>query len=624
MTQEKEFNSAKISYFIDYWLDATHVNNSIESELIHSIVYNPKELIEEFIAEIQRNQLSNQDNKKFFEESFRKFAKLKVRSLGCSKSTINLILIHLGKKDSHEYLSHLLNMALTELRDFSLAKQSIAELSSHLTDDSEIDQSKIKHLVNLIIFELMHKKYSHKKIANTPLNIFSGYDLVDGVFQTDFPLPFKSDVQDISSADYQEYIRKASGFIDSLNELGRLNAIENLFECSPEDFTYIFKVKGLVGEVDFSIGNVRFYDPKKTKLVKDEYVSTIKINENFNAENESYCNVAITISVVDIEAGKDVAIKVLEDKLDLVVSRYTNYKVPLSVSFLKYIVIDNEGSVRSIFNSNNLDDMHSIKLDNSKFQEKIFSREINMGNLSNVNRKIFESMHWKRKAIESNDPNEKILWFWVALENIFEQKNFSTAKTVFDTTAKILVMNFIYQYAWMHHNKLSSMEGVFGEFSHYRSSLQLPNELVSELQLKPKDGDVIELEKLINNIGRVQAYLAPKSLLFEQLDNLNELFSDGKKMVKFIEELKEIFSDKLIYLYRIRNKIVHNAHNEFTPMTNYYADFGAIASALSINRFTSCISKHSLNTTNEVVNHIHYDFDKLLLDLKVEGSKTLL
>lgn len=59
-------------------------------------------------------------------------------------------------------------------------------------------------------------------------------------------------------------------------------------------------------------------------------------------------------------------------------------------------------------------------------------------------------------------------------------------------------------------------------------------------------------------------------------------------------------------------------------MTNYYADFGAMASALSINRFISCISKHSLNTTNEVVNHIHYDFDKLLLDLKREGSKTLL
>ena len=45
----------KIEYFIDYWRDLTHENQSIESDLIHSILYNPKELIKEFIEEKESN-----------------------------------------------------------------------------------------------------------------------------------------------------------------------------------------------------------------------------------------------------------------------------------------------------------------------------------------------------------------------------------------------------------------------------------------------------------------------------------------------------------------------------------------------------------------------------------------
>ena len=68
--------SHKIQYFIDYWRDLTHEGNSIENEFVHSIIYNPKELIKEFIEEIERKNLSNKDNKKFFIDSLVKFANL--------------------------------------------------------------------------------------------------------------------------------------------------------------------------------------------------------------------------------------------------------------------------------------------------------------------------------------------------------------------------------------------------------------------------------------------------------------------------------------------------------------------------------------------------------------------
>ncbi|MEM8718544.1 MAG: hypothetical protein AAGE84_04450 [Cyanobacteria bacterium P01_G01_bin.39] len=66
-----------------------------------------------------------------------------------------------------------------------------------------------------------------------------------------------------------------------------------------------------------------------------------------------------------------------------------------------------------------------------------------------IDNQILESLHWKRRAFNSSDINEKILWSWVGIENIFED-----TKLIFDIIPKFQATINLYQFTWKHFRKL--------------------------------------------------------------------------------------------------------------------------------------------------------------------------
>lgn len=102
--------NTKIEYFKDYWRDLTHECHSIEKEFVHLILYNPRELFKEFAKEIEIKKLSNNDNKKFFQDKINEFEKLDLNALNFIKPTIKLIKQQFSKKDDYSYLLHLFKM----------------------------------------------------------------------------------------------------------------------------------------------------------------------------------------------------------------------------------------------------------------------------------------------------------------------------------------------------------------------------------------------------------------------------------------------------------------------------------------------------------------------------------
>jgi len=621
----------KVGYFIEYWLDVTHESNSIEGDLVHFILYNPKELIKEFIEEIERNQLSNRDNRKFFTDKVNGFAKLKLDALKFLEPTLKLIQSQFSKKDDFGYLLHLLKMALLEFDNNRLAKESIKELSNHLTDPGELDQIKVKSLVNLIIFELMHKKYSQEKIIKIINDIFSSYQTINKTILTNFPHTLQPENWNVESVEYQGFERKLTAYLDSLTINDRISSITNYFNLPSEKLRYLFQLRGLKGDdVNLFIGNVQIYSPKKTRLIQDSGTGLGDIDETFNASSGShitYCNAAVSLDVLDSEYAKMEAIQTLENTLDIIASKYTYYKVPLSINTSQYYVINQDGEIRQKTSSNTLEVLiyqDSIELHNSKFPSEVFAQQVSKDQISQIDKKIFESMHWKRKATESDEINEKVLWHWVSLENIFERKSCSTPKTIFESVSKILAKKYIYDFAWKYYWKLESCANGRGDLQHYRANIILPQDLSNIVGFNAKEGQEIKLKNLIDNIAQIQKHIDADSLLSEQLHYLNELFTDSKKFEELLKKFQDIFFEKLVYVYRMRNKIVHNAHNEVGPMSKYYADFLALASAASINSFIQIRARLSLKSSDEIVNNINYEFDKFLLDLKEKGSSILL
>lgn len=622
--------SIKIQYFIDYWKDLTHPKDSIEIELVHSIIYNPKELIKEFIDEIERKNLSNKDNKKFFIDSLGKFSNLDLEALSFIKPTLKLILKE--QNSDHSYLLHLLKMAYLKLDYFMLGKESIKELAEILTDDSAIDTKKIKHLTNLIVFELMHKKYSKTTIAKIINNIFSNYQVLsEDQIHTNFPHNIECKNWDRTSSEYEEYKHTLTNFIDNLTEKDRIFALNNYLNKEGEQLRFVFQIKGLKGDnANITIGNVQIYNPKSMQLFKE---TTEYFNELFEKKIEDniyYCNGAVTLDVLDTEYAKQEALQILENSLDLVASRYPPYPISITINKFKYYVIDMEGHNRGSGSTNTWEFLtykDSQELDNSEYDNPIYAQQIAKDKILEVDKKILESMHWKRKAIESNENNEKILWHWVALENLFERKNSSekTPNVIFEVVSKLLAKQYMYNFAWKHFYKLKEKtDASLMNMIHKDLQLQLPDDLKNNIGLNAKDGTKIYLINLVSNLKKIQTDLNNNSLFFEQLGYLDEIFTDKKKCLELIDKFEKIFFEKLVYVYRVRNKIVHNAHSESNPIIDYYVDFITLASAANISSFMQIRANLSLETNIDVINNIMYEYDKFKLELQEKGTCILL
>ena len=626
-SEGKSVSEIKIQYFIDYWRDLTHQNNSVESELVHSILYNPKELFKEFMEEVERKNLSNNDNKKFFIDTINEFAKLDLDALNFIKPILKLIQQQFSKKDDYSYLLHLLKMIQLKLENFTLGKESVKELAKILTDHSNINKTKIKHLVNLLIFEMIHKKYSRESIHKMINDIFSTYQILpNDVVHSNFPHKFKS--KNYGGNKSTEYQSELKSYIDRLKDKDRILALGNYLDKEPEELRFVFQIKGLRGDnVNITIGNVQIYNPKTTKLFKNQ---TEYFNELFKEEIKDdiyYCNGAVALKVLDIKFAKQEALQILENTLDFISSKYIYHKIPIVINASQYYAIDKDGNQRgSGFDSTweYLAFQDSIELDNLKYNNSTYSKFISKNKVLEIDKKILESMHWKRKAIESNENNEKILWHWVMLENIFERKNYNTPKTIFEVVSKLLTKKYMYNFAWKHFHKLNEITIHAVGSNHYELQLNLPQDLKNKIGLNTKVGEQHNLKDFIDNINELQIHINRNSLFFEQLEYLKDIFTNNEKCLDLIGKFEKIFFEKLVYVYRMRNKIVHNAYNESNPVSQYYVNFITLASSISINVFVQMRENFSLQTNNDIINNIIYEYDEFKLNLKEKGISVLL
>lgn len=611
-------NDVKIQYFRDYWKDVTAQNNSIEEELTHGILYNPREFFKEFAEEIERKNLSNGDNKKFFINKINEFSKLDLQALSFLHPTLKLIRQQFSNKDDYSYLQHLVEMIIIELSDFKLGIEAVSELAIILTNESVINKNKIKHLINIIIFELVQKKYSHKKIVQIVDDIFSLYQDIDkGWVHSSFPHKFICDNHDKTSEEYKVYRTQLIDYIDNLSNQERISALANYFEEKGKNLRFVFQIKGLKGDaIDITLGNVQIYNPKFVQLFNKP---TEHFNELFAKENKDgivYCNGAVSLEVIDTEFAKEEALQILDNALDIVASRYINYKIPISINKFKYFIISSKGNEMGMGMGGewgHLIYQDSIELVNEDYEDisKFYSIPS-----STIDKKIVESLHWKRKAIEATEVNEKILWHWIALENLIE-----SPREIFSVVSKLSAKKQLYKFAWKHFHKLSILTDKRALF-HNKKELNLSDELIDEIGFN-KEGAVY-LKNFMDNMELIKEHIQSPSLLLDQLEYLGKIFTDKKKCIELLEAFEKSIFEKLVYVYRIRNKIVHTANSEQNPLINFYLDFITDAVSMVVFEFQHKRNYLSLSTNEEIIHNILYDFDKFKIDLQDKGTEILL
>lgn len=531
----EEIIYAKVDYFIDYWKDFTY-SNSIEEELTHTIVYNPKELFKEFADEISRKELKNKDNKKFFIDHINRFFDFKIESTNYLNSTLTLIKQQFQNPD-FKYLLHLLSILDKLLSNNKLVINCVNELEAILTSKIELDDSfkeKIKILTKLIIFELIYKKYSLQFITKIIDNIFDNYSIdQNGILCTDFPHNFEIDFNTkVDSLEFQQYQDKIENLINNLTLNQRILSIKNYFNQQPKQLTYIFQIKGLKGNIDATFGNVRIYNPKNAQLITKCTKNNIPYDELFNGEKFIYCNGAVTLDVIDREYAKQEAIRLLSQTIDSLVTLYDKYKLPIDINLSNILICDQEGNERGFSSKNdsiaikynNSIEINDSDNDNIKYLLDFYNYKP-ANQYSIVDTKLLESLHWRRRAIESLNNNEKILWYWISIENIIGDTN-----TIFNTVSKFLAITQLYSFTWKHYEKLDAMLSLSPFCGNFKKRLEISHELQQKLGFGlNKPGFKVYLTDFIENISNIQNSLNKNELLYDQLDHLTNVFDTSKK-----------------------------------------------------------------------------------------------
>jgi len=94
--------------------------------------------------------------------------------------------------------------------------------------------------------------------------------------------------------------------------------------------------------------------------------------------------------------------------------------------------------------------------------------------------------------------------------------------------------------------------------------------------------------------------------------------------LSLLAKLENIAYEKLLYSYRIRNKIVHNADNDTTLTIKYYAAFIGSISGMAVTDYIAKRDKNDFLNTDDILNNITYEYDKLKIELGESGIKALL
>lgn len=174
-------------------------------------------------------------------------------------------------------------------------------------------------------------------------------------------------------------------------------------------------------------------------------------------------------------------------------------------------------------------------------------------------------MHWYRKGEASSMDEDKILNYWIAIENLFNFKTDITLdilknadkskfQLIQETISSLEILNFVFMHGWnfYHYYKLK----VNRQFNY---DVSLPEELIDKALLNPPVGTEIHLKKFIECLEEISVY-ENNQFYLNKISHVSEFYNKIAITKKRIEQQTQQIKDEILMVYRFRNLIVHNAH----------------------------------------------------------------
>lgn len=440
-----------------------------------------------------------------------------------------------------------------------------------------------------IIFQFIFEQYSIKTIKKLITDIFSSYSLYERengkiILHTNYPL-----VTRFENEDYEEYVKKASDEMNNLTLEKRFDRLYELLISDTQIYYFIFYIKGIFFENKVDFADVSFYNPKISPILDPNNKFE---NDIFNEEDyEIGMNVIVLQDGKDVISAKSNALKKINKICDFILL-YSNLKNQICINEACYRVLDENKKLCSWTTGLSKDYLwrHDVIIDEES-ENNIINQYQKICNNKNILEHdkdiIFDSLHFYRKAKESDSQEEKLLNYWIALERLF--LDFDTFESKFDRTCNfvqsILLERFIFQNGWNCYNIIDNL-------------LRTPTIQISkELQIKANIGPslnyptTIKLQDFVDSIPEIIKY-SRNLVANDIMQNVKDFYYNHKFANKEIMNKKEEIRNVLLMIYRQRNQIVHNAKYDNTLIEYNIAQAQSITTIV-LSALVNEINEHS-------------------------------
>ncbi|ACU07547.1 hypothetical protein FIC_01097 [Flavobacteriaceae bacterium 3519-10] len=618
---------------IEYWQDLWHhlIDNFLKKSYGLNL-YNVHILLEDIIVEIEENNFRNDENRKFFKGKLDEYFSTDKTLSELFYSDFKYLCRIFHEPNKNNLIYTISKDILTKFQKglyFTKCLENLIEiLFNHLSLGDTLKE--INYYTQNIIIEFIKKGYVLKDIKKFTDKIFDNYQIINNgeedILVTTYPHNISySDYKVDGQIDRENLNLAISNVISNLTLKDRIQEFINIYNKEREEAYYIFVIQGLRGDQGFEIGDIAFYSPSQKRFA---------VNDNFDDEelqsdkDDKYIQAAVKVDFLASESSLAIAISKLQNAINLL-HTYYDTKIEIEIITSKYLVIKDGIIINTSWSNNNND---FIKLHKSLRINRLHKRlaeldkyKILFSSQSDETAStLLNAIHWYSKGENSLKPEDKLLNYWISIENIInsefenikndiQTKNKKKIEIIQSIVSSNYIFNFIYEFGWEYYNHYSVI-------AHNKlfNKTGLPDNLIEKANLVTKEGEPIYLQKFVESLPEIKDF-ETNLFLKEKIENLIDFYNNNNYSATIIKQQIKSVEDDLLMTYRYRNLIVHNAHFD-NAMLPYYIWKIKDYSGNLIRNLLYRFEKTDDNLSTLLFN-IYIEKEKFLIDLKDNKAK---
>lgn len=563
-----QFEEPLISYFQNYWKAAVTTDRAY-GEVIHT--FNLRVIIRELVDELTSNPIKNGENISFF-----------IKKIGVYYKNDKAI-----KKTVRSDLKSLLKEAtLLEVRpDYILAiccrianyfksREYIKDCSDYLAGILSLDDTlelrrDIRVIIESLVVEFREVGYADADIKDFGDRIFS-ICLLENIKSWDFSDPIIDRFQNILDKS-----KAKNEFVEYQEELPlttRLNLLVDLSNKENCPTIYIFSIHGISCAETLSIDGVTIYNPHQEKRLPEKYAHA-GFDETFRrAPGKDCVNAMVVQDALTPGGGMIHARSRVQFALTCFVSAFFGrVSIRISLSYGAF----SETSTFNILNTwedanDNPSNLYTVDPRTSKTgKEKIESitDAVKKADSNGWGIALRETLSWVRKGQAASEDVDRLMNYWISIENLFKKSDLSNSNW-FETTkgkkeyvieviknvlSKHYALSEVYRSAWNIHRYFAT-PSIFAE-------QRIPHSLKVAAGIDNNPVGTVYLKDFISHLAELKPY-AENQMVLEQIDKTLKFYSDPKFAKEVLQERLAYAQDEILLLYRMRNKIAHDGSTQ--------------------------------------------------------------